>query len=223
LYAKIDTLKDTYKDKGQRKRLVETLSAKGINDQKVLDALLEVPRHFFFPDAFQSKAYDDAAFPIEGGQTISQPFTVAFQTQLLQLKPGSKVLEIGTGSGYQAAVLSALGAEVYSIERVESLFRKAAEKLTQFGYKVNVFWGDGTIGLPSKAPFDAILVTAAAPDLAEHLKEQLRVGGKLVLPVGDLSFQKMVLIERLVDNKYRRTEHGDFKFVPLIGKYGWSS
>lgn len=223
MYAKIYTLEDSYKYKGQRKRLVESLQSKGITDERVIQAMLEVPRHFFFPEAFWSKAYDDAAFPIEGGQTISQPFTVAFQTQLLAVKPGDRVLEIGTGSGYQAAVLSAMGAEVYSIERVEELFRSSATKLQESGYRVNVFLGDGTVGLPSKGPFDGIIVTAAAPDLAEHLKVQLNTGGRLVLPVGDQSFQKMVLIERLVDNKYRRTEHGDFKFVPLIGKYGWTN
>lgn len=223
MYSKTYTLNDSYKYKGQRKRLVESLKAKGIGDERVLKAMLDVPRHFFFPEAFWSKAYDDAAFPIEGGQTISQPFTVAFQTQLLAVQPGHRILEIGTGSGYQAAVLSALGAEVFTIERVEELFRTAAGRLKESGYPVNAFWGDGTVGLPSKAPFNGILVTAAAPDLAEHLKEQLKEGGRLVLPVGDQSFQKMVLIERLVDNKYRRTEHGDFKFVPLIGKYGWTN
>lgn len=185
--------------------------------------MLEVPRHFFFPGAFQEKAYDDAAFPIEEGQTISQPFTVAFQTELLNVQPGAKILEIGTGSGYQAAVLNSMGAEVHTIERMEKLYRNCVDLFRKLNLPIRVYWGDGSVGLESQGPFDAILVTAAAPELAEHLKEQLKPGGRLVLPVGDQDFQKMVLIERDVDNIYRRTEHGEFKFVPLIGKHGWNS
>lgn len=184
---------------------------------------MEVPRHYFFPKAFQDKAYDDAAFPIEEGQTISQPFTVAFQTELLAVKPGAKILEIGSGSGYQAAILHQMGANVYTIERMEKLYRNCVELFRELGMGIHLFWGDGSLGLESQAPFDGILVTAAAPDLAEHLKIQLKPGGRLVAPIGDRNFQKMVLIERDVDNIYRRTEHGDFKFVPLIGKHGWKS
>lgn len=214
---------DSFKQQGRRKRLVKELEDKGIKDSYVIDSLLRVPRHFFFPKAFEDRAYDDSAFPIDAGQTISQPYTVAFQTQLLELQQGSKVLEIGTGSGYQAAILHEMGVEVHSVERIEELYRKAVELFREMKMDIHCYWGDGSLGLSSKGPYDGIIVTAAAPDLAENLKLQLKVGGKLVLPVGDQHIQKMVLIERLVDNKYRRTEHGDFKFVPLIGKNGWNT
>jgi protein-L-isoaspartate(D-aspartate) O-methyltransferase len=223
LYAKKYTLIDTFKQKGKRKRLVELLQSKGITDQNVLQAMKDLPRHFFFPDAFVERAYDDAAFPIEEGQTISQPYTVAFQTSLLQLKPGDKVLEIGTGSGYQAGILAKMGMEVHSVERIEALYRSAMDIFAKLDLKIHCYWGDGSLGLSSRGPYDAIIVTAAAPDLAENLKVQLKEGGRLVLPVGDQSIQKMVLIEKLVENKYRRTEHGQFKFVPLLGKHGWKT
>jgi len=214
---------DTFKQKGRRKRLVNTLESKGIKDPRVLKAFLEVPRHFFFPKAFEDRAYDDAAFPIEAGQTISQPYTVAYQTELLNLFEGAKVLEIGTGSGYQAAILNQMGVEVHSVERIEELYRSNVELFAELGLDIHCYWGDGSLGLASKGPYDGIIVTAAAPELAENLKLQLKEGGRLVLPVGDLHIQKMVLIERLVDNKYRRSEHGEFKFVPLIGKNGWNT
>ncbi|MCB9261421.1 MAG: protein-L-isoaspartate(D-aspartate) O-methyltransferase [Flavobacteriales bacterium] len=214
-------MQDTYKNKGRRKRLVELLRKKGISDENVLNAIGEVPRHYFFPADFEDEAYEDKAFPIGQGQTISQPYTVAFQTQLLQLKPGSKVLEIGTGSGYQAAILAQMGVEVFTIERIEALYRKTIELFEKLKLPIHCFWGDGSVGLKHSAPFDGIVVTAGANDLAEHLKEQLAIGGNLVLPLGSLEIQKMVLITRLVENKYERTEHGEFKFVPLLGKHGW--
>lgn len=185
--------------------------------------MMAVPRHFFFPRDFADEAYEDKAFPIGEGQTISQPYTVAFQTELLQVKPGDRILEIGTGSGYQAAILSRLGAEVHTIERIESLFRKTTSLLQDLGYPAACYLGDGSKGLPAKSPFKGIVVTAGAGALAEGLKEQLAVGGRLVIPVGDRHIQKMVLIERLVENNYQRSEHGDFRFVPLVGKHGWSS
>ncbi|MCB0734415.1 MAG: protein-L-isoaspartate(D-aspartate) O-methyltransferase [Flavobacteriales bacterium] len=216
-------MEDGYKHKGRRKRLVEDLRQKGISNPAVLAALMDVPRHFFFPTDFEDEAYEDKAFPIESGQTISQPFTVAFQTQLLDVKRGDKVLEVGTGSGYQGAILSAMGAELYTIERMDELFRKAVQRFKRFGYKAHCFLGDGSQGLPQHAPFDHIIVTAAATELAENLKHQLTEGGNLVIPVGDRHIQKMVLITRLVENKYQRSEHGEFKFVPLVGKHGWKS
>lgn len=213
-------MEDSYKHKGRRERLVASLKSKSITDQRVLDAMVAVPRHFFFPPDFIEVAYEDQAFPIEAGQTISQPFTVAFQSQLLEIQPGQKVLEIGTGSGYQAAVLSAMGAEVYTVERIEELYRQTVEIFRLLKLPVHCFLGDGSMGLPVHAPFDAIIVTAAAGKLAEDLREQLGVGGRLVVPVGNHDIQKMVLIRRLVENNYQRTEHGNFKFVPLVGKHG---
>lgn len=202
---------------------MQELKNKGITDTAVLDAILAVPRHYFFPRDFWDEAYEDKAFPIGSGQTISQPYTVAVQTQLLHLKPGARVLEIGTGSGYQAAILAHMGAEVFTIERVEELYRKTTALFAKLKLPVSCFLGDGSIGLPGKAPFDGIVVTAGGNSLAEQLKEQLKVGGRLVVPSGTRDIQKMVLIERLVENNYKRTEHGDFKFVPLLGKYGWKT
>ncbi len=216
-------MEDSFKHKGRRKRLVEYLKEKGISNEKVLDALLEVPRHFFFPKDFWDDAYEDKAFPIGSGQTISQPYTVAFQTQLLSPKPGDIVLEIGTGSGYQAAILSAMGVKVYTVERVEELFRSTTALFKKLKLPVHCFLGDGSQGLPSKGPFNGIVVTAGGNDLAEQLKEQLVIGGRLVVPMGNRSIQKMVLIQKHVENNYERTEHGDFKFVPLLGKYGWKT
>lgn len=216
-------MEDSFKYKGRRKRLVQDLKNKGITDESVLDAMLNVPRHFFFPKDFWDEAYEDKAFPIGSGQTISQPYTVAFQTQLLQVKPGDTVLEIGTGSGYQAAILAHLGVHVFTIERVEELFRKTTELFKKLQLPVHCFLGDGSVGLASRGPFDGIVVTAGGNSLAEQLKSQLKLGGRLVLPLGDRSIQKMVLISKVVENKYERTEHGEFKFVPLLGKYGWEN
>lgn len=216
-------MEDSFKFQGLRKRLVQELKDKGINAPAVLQALLDVPRHLFFPSDFISKAYEDSAFPIEEGQTISQPFTVAYQTQLLDVKPGMKVLEIGTGSGYQAAVLCAMGANVVTIERHEHLYRTASKRLADLGYHARVIWGDGSAGAPKYAPYDRIIITAGVPNKGTILGEQLKEGGKLVAPIGDREFQRMMLMERLVENKFSTSYHGDFKFVPLVGKYGWKS
>jgi protein-L-isoaspartate(D-aspartate) O-methyltransferase len=214
-------LEESYKYKGLRKRLVENLKRKGIQSERVLSAIARVPRHLFFPKDFRDRAYEDIAFPISEGQTISQPFTVARQTELLRIQQGDRVLEIGTGSGYQAAILASLGAEVHSVERIEGLFRSSSELLRKLKYPVHCYWGDGSKGLPSKAPFKGIIVTAAAPHLAENLREQLEIGGRLVIPIGNSQIQKMVLLEKTVENKYKRSEHGDFSFVPLLGANGW--
>ncbi len=216
-------MEDSFKHKGMRKRLVEALKNKGIRDEKVLEAIGLVPRHYFFPKDFWDNAYDDKAFPIGSGQTISQPYTVACQTQLLNIQPGDVILEIGTGSGYQAAILAQLGATVFTIERIEALFKSTSQLFSKLKVPIHCFLGDGTIGLPSKGPFDGIVVTAGGNSLAEQLKVQLKPGGKLVVPMGDRSIQKMVLIKKVVENKYERTEHGEFKFVPLLGKYGWET
>ncbi len=213
-------MEDSYKQKGRRRRLMQELESKGITDKNVLSAILETPRHFFFPSDFIDEAYEDKAFPIGAGQTISQPYTVAFQSQLLNIHRGAKVLEIGTGSGYQAAILAAMGAQVYTVERMEELYRSTIELFKLLKLPIHCFLGDGSKGLTQYQPFDAIIVTAAGGKLAENLREQLKEGGRLVLPVGNLDIQKMVLIERLVENNYQRSEHGEFKFVPLVGKHG---
>lgn len=214
---------DDYKQKGRRNRLVETLRQKGIEDPLVIEALKTVPRHYFFPKDFEDRAYEDVAFPISAGQTISQPYTVAYQSQALQIKSGMKVLEIGTGSGYQAAILAAMGAEVYSIERIEKLYRTAAKVLSSIGLKVHCFWGDGSLGLPKKGPFDRIVVTAAAPEKIDELKHQLAPNGIMVAPIGGRDLQKMVRIYRDVENNFHRTDLDHFKFVPLLGANGWNS
>ncbi len=216
-------MEDSFKHKGRRKRLMQELKNKGITDEHVLDAILNVPRHFFFPKDFWDEAYEDKAFPIGSGQTISQPYTVACQTQLLGVCKGDAILEVGTGSGYQAAILAYMGAQVFTIERVEELFKRTTQLFSRLRLPVTCYLGDGSIGLPSKAPFDGIVVTAGGNSLAEQLKEQLKVGGRLVLPTGNRSIQKMVLITRAVENNYKRSEHGEFKFVPLLGKYGWET
>ena len=215
-------LQDTYKLKGQRAQLVKELKKLGISSPKVLKAIEAVPRHFFFPKDFLDKAYENIAFPIGKGQTISQPFTVAMQTQLLDIQPGDKVLEIGTGSGYQSAVLKVMGAQVYSIETVEALHKRAKVLFTKLGLDIATIYGDGSKGLAELAPFDKIIMTAAAPNLMESLTSQLKVKGKLVAPVGSLAVQNMILVTRNGDNEYTKTSHGKFNFVPLIGTHGWS-
>ncbi len=219
--AKASAVKDTYKHKGLRKRLVEELIRKGIRDEKILQAILHVPRHFFFEPEFLDFAYEDKPYPIADGQTISQPYTVAFQTELLELKPGMKVLEIGTGSGYQAAVLAELGAEVYSIERKKNLFHKAEHVLNTAGYRVELLYQDGSNGWPAHAPYDRILVTAGAPSLPQALLKQLKPGGMLVIPVGNQEIQRMVRVIKREDGSITEEDHGDFRFVPLIGNEGW--
>lgn len=216
-------MEDTYKHKGQRKQLVKKLEEKGIHDMNVLKAIEKVPRHFFFEKAFEEHAYQDKAFPIGEGQTISQPYTVAFQTVLLDIKPGYKVLEIGTGSGYQCCVLMELGAKVYTIEVNKNLYSRTSRDLPSMGYKANFFLGDGTLGLPAHAPFDRIIVTAGAPFIPQKLLSQLNVGGVLVIPVGNEESQKMMRIEKTGENQFEKEEFGVFRFVPLTGKEGWKT
>ncbi|MFY0642892.1 MAG: protein-L-isoaspartate(D-aspartate) O-methyltransferase [Bacteroidia bacterium] len=214
-------LQDSYKHKGQRNQLVRELKSQGIHSEKVLKAIAHLPRHFFFPADFEDKAYENIAFPIDGGQTISQPYTVAFQTQLLDIEQGDKVLEIGTGSGYQAAVLHILGAEVHSVETVQLLHEQSKALFSKLGLKIHTYCKDGSEGLASQAPFDKIILTAAAPTISKLLTEQLKVNGKLVAPVGNMDVQKMILIKRTGENEYDKSEHGTFTFVPLTGTYGW--
>ena len=209
-------MNDTYKHKGLRLKLIQELSQKGITDEDVLNAMCKVPRHLFMESGFITFAYRDQAFPIGSGQTISQPYTVAFQTQLLQVKKLDKVLEIGTGSGYQTAVLLEMGASIYTIERQRDLFLSAQNILNSLGYKPHMFFGDGYEGQPAFAPFDKILVTAAAPEIPEKLLQQLKPGGKLVIPVGESQSQRMILIEKTGIDSYKKTEHGAFVFVPML-------
>lgn len=210
-------MKDTYKHKGLRQQLVDTIRNKGIMDEKVLDAIGRVPRHFFMDSGFIDHAYQDKPFPIAADQTISQPYTVAFQTELLQVKKGDKILEIGTGSGYQAAVLIELGAKLYSIERQQELFKKTSKFLPTIGYRAKkLIFGDGYIGLDEEAPFDGIIVTAGAPFVPKPLLNQLKIGGRLVIPVGE-DTQTMTLFIRKGEKEFEKHEHGSFRFVPLLG------
>lgn len=196
--------------------LVEEIRKKGITDETVLEAIGRVPRHAFMDSGFINFSYKDSAFPIGAGQTISQPYTVAFQTQLLEVKSHEKVLEIGTGSGYQAAVLFELGANVYTIERQRSLFVKSQQLLHHLGYKMHFFYGDGYLGLPAYAPFDKILVTAGATEVPETLVQQLKVGGRMVIPVGSNDMQEMILVVRKSETETEVTRHGAFMFVPFL-------
>ncbi len=214
-------LEDTYLHKGKRRALVAELRVKGIKSEKVLEALNKLPRHFFFDTALISHAYEDKAFPIGEGQTISQPYTVAFQTELLDVQAGDKILEIGTGSGYQGSILHLLGAEVYTIEYQKKLFEGTQRFLGRLGVEMNLFYGDGTGGLPAHAPYDKIIVTAGAPVVPEALIQQLKVGGILVIPVGDRKRQAMVKITKISSKDTLREEFEGFAFVPLLGKDGW--
>jgi len=207
---------DSYKHQGLRKQLVEIIRQKGIYDNTVLSAIGNVPRHFFFESSFLKYAYEDKAFPIGAGQTISQPYTVAFQSQLLMLSKGQKVLEVGTGSGYQACILAEIGAKVFSIERQKSLYQKAIQFLPSLGYRIKLFYGDGYKGLPAYAPFDRIIVTAGAPIIPDALIEQLKPGGIMVIPVGGDEVQEMTTITRISENEFVKREHGKFRFVPLL-------
>jgi len=209
-------MEDTYRHKGLRKKLVEEIRSKGIHDELILQAISKVPRHFFMDSSFINFSYKDKAFPIGSGQTISQPYTVAFQTMLLQVKPNDKILEIGTGSGYQAAILMELGARVFTIERQRELFLKTQMLLPKMGYNPNFFFGDGNLGLPTYSPFDKILITAGTTEIPLVLTRQLRIGGRLVLPVGSRSTQTMVVVERTGEESFTKTEHGSFIFVPLL-------
>jgi len=209
-------LKDTFKHQGLRKQLVATLTTKGINNTAVLEAIGSIPRHLFIDSSFLEHAYQDKAFPIAASQTISQPYTVAFQSELLQVKPDHKILEIGTGSGYQTAVLCLLGAQVYSIERQLELFKKTSQFLPKIGYVAKrLIFGDGYKGLKEEAPFDSIIVTAGAPFVPKALLSQLKVGGRLVIPVGD-DDQIMTLYIRKGTKEFEKHELGNFKFVPLL-------
>ncbi len=209
-------MQDDFLYKGLRKKLRDQLERKGISDPGVLDAINEVPRHRFMDSSFIKFSYSDQAFPIGNQQTISQPYTVAFQTQLLDVKPLQKVLEIGTGSGYQAAVLSEMGAKVFTIERHRELFLNARALLTELGYSIEFFYGDGYKGVPSYAPFDRILITAGAPEIPEVLLKQLKVGGIMVVPLGGSEGQKMLKIFKKGEQEYERSEHGSFIFVPML-------
>jgi protein-L-isoaspartate(D-aspartate) O-methyltransferase len=207
---------DTYKHKGQRLKLVEELVSLGITDQKVLQVMAKVPRHLFMDPGYDKLAYQNKAYGIGAGQTISQPYTVAFQTQLLGIEKGDKVLEIGTGSGYQTAVLLELGAKVYTIERQKELFIKSQALLNKLGYQPYFFYGDGYKGKASYGPFDKIIVTAGAPYIPEPLQNQLVIGGMLVIPVGDSESQTMYSIVRLSETEFKKKEFGQFLFVPML-------
>ena len=211
---------DDYRHRGLRNKLVKILQKKGISDPRVLAAIGKVPRHLFFDNALLEHAYQDKAFPIGEGQTISQPYTVAFQTEKLEIRPGDRVLEIGTGSGYQACILLELGAKVYTIEYNRKLYDTTRAFLPMMGYKPFFFYGDGSKGLPSKAPFDKIIVTAGAPIIPSALTDQLADGGILVIPVGNRDKQKMMRIRRKGD-KLLNEAFDNFAFVPLLGEEGW--
>jgi protein-L-isoaspartate(D-aspartate) O-methyltransferase len=215
-------LEDSYKQRGLRNKLVKKLRLKGIKSEAVLTAIGKVPRHVFFDDALLAHAYEDKAFPIGEGQTISQPYTVAFQTEKLDIKSGEKVLEIGTGSGYQAAVLLEIGAKVYTIEFNKKLHEKTKTFLPQLGYSPYFFFGDGSKGIPAKAPFDKIIVTAGAPVIPSALTDQLSENGILIIPVGDRETQKMLKITKK-NGKLLQEEFNQFAFVPLLGESGWDS
>jgi protein-L-isoaspartate(D-aspartate) O-methyltransferase len=207
---------DTFEAKGKRKKLVAELRQKGISDEEVLRAIDTVPRHLFMDPAFLIHAYVDKAFPIQSGQTISQPYTVAVQTSLLRVKKRDKILEIGTGSGYQAAILAEMGAKVYTIERFRELFVKAQQTMTSLGYSADFFFGDGYDGKPQYGPFDGIIITAAAPEIPQALLQQLKTGGRLVVPVGTSGSQVMTVVERTDSDNFEHSEHGNFIFVPML-------
>ncbi|GAA3979988.1 protein-L-isoaspartate(D-aspartate) O-methyltransferase [Pedobacter ginsengiterrae] len=212
---------DNYRERGARKKLVELLASRGIEDQNVLKAIGKVPRHFFFDETFWNQAYKDIAFPIGDGQTISQPYTVAYQSELLHIKKGDKVLEIGTGSGYQTCILMELGAKVFTIERQENIYNRTIQVLPGMGYKPHFYCGDGSKGIAEQAPYDKIIVTAGAPLVPEILLKQLKVGGILVIPVGDEHTQKMVTVLRISDTDYEKIVLDTFRFVPLVGDQAW--
>lgn len=212
---------DNYRERGARKKLVEHLRSRGITDESVLKAIGKIPRHFFFDETFWNQAYKDIAFPIGDGQTISQPYTVAYQTELLHIKPGDKVLEIGTGSGYQTCVLMELGANVFTIERQENIYKHTIKVLPGMGYNANFFFGDGSMGIPAHAPYNKIIVTAGAPFVPEVLLKQLKVGGILVIPVGNEQSQTMVTVIRISETEFEKIELDQFRFVPLVGDQAW--
>ena len=212
---------DNYRERGARKQLVEILKKKGIEDEHVLQAIGKVPRHYFFDETFWNQAYKDIAFPIGEGQTISQPYTVAYQTELLHINKGDKVLEIGTGCGYQTCVLLEVGAKVYTIERQEKLFERTRVVLPHVGYKAHFFLGDGSKGIEKHGPYAKIIVTAGAPTVPDVLLRQLKIGGLLVIPVGDANEQKMVTVLRVGENDFEKVVLDTFRFVPLVGDKAW--
>lgn len=213
---------DNYRERGSRKKLVKILrDERKIEDENVLRAIETVPRHFFFDETFWHQAYKDIAFPIGDGQTISQPYTVAYQTQLLHVKPGDKVLEIGTGSGYQTCILLELQAKVYTIERQEKLYERSKLFLSKMNYNAHFFLGDGSQGIPEHAPYDKIIVTAGAPFVPQTLLKQLKLGGICVIPVGDEKSQKMITVLRVSENDFEKIEFDTFRFVPLVGDQAW--
>ena len=209
-------MQDSFKHKGLRNKLVLDLKTKGIKDDSVLEAIKSVPRHLFMDSGFLDHAYQDKAFPIASGQTISQPFTVAFQTELLNVKKDHKILEIGTGSGYQAAILCHMGAKVYTIERIKELFRKTSVFLPSINYRPKkMIYGDGYLGYSEEAPYDSIIVTAGASEIPEKLINQLKIGGRMVIPVGE-EVQKMKLVTKLSESDFETKIFGDFQFVPML-------
>lgn len=211
------TYEDTYRHKGLRMKLVDQLKQKGISDDRLLDALLHVPRHYFMDPGFDKVAYEDRAFPIAEGQTISQPYTVAYQTQLLEVKPYEKVLEIGTGSGYQSVILGEMEAQVYTIERQKKLFEEHRNFILREKYpNIKYFYGDGYEGLPTYAPFDKVIVTAAAPFIPPKLVDQLKTGGKMVIPVGEGNVQRMMRLIKLKDGSLLEEVYDNFSFVPMV-------
>jgi protein-L-isoaspartate(D-aspartate) O-methyltransferase len=210
-------MNDSYRHKGLRRQLIDEIRVKGIKDERVLDAMSILPRHFFLEKAFEEHAYADKAFPIGNDQTISQPYTVAYMTSLLDIEKGDKVLEIGTGSGYQAAILATLGARVYTVERQEELYKRTKELLKKLNFNtLRCYFGDGSIGLSDYAPYDKIIVTAGAPIIPDALKEQLAINGVLVIPVGENDGQRMHYIKRISDNEYESKALDKFRFVPFL-------
>lgn len=208
---------DSFRHKGMRKKLVDTIKQKGIADSRILDAVGTIPRHLFLDSSFLEFAYEDKPFPIGSGQTISQPYTVAFQTELLEIKPGEKVLEIGTGSGYQATILAELGVKVFTIERQKKLYLKTKSFLPSIGFRqIKCFYGDGYKGIPAFAPYDKIIITAAAPSIPQALTDQLKPGGLLVIPLGPGDVQTMLRIRKEEDGSLKQEKHGAFRFVPLL-------
>ncbi len=213
---KTDLTEDSFEAKGKRKKLVDEIRKKGISDEEVLRAIGAVPRHVFMDPAFLNHAYIDKAFPITSGQTISQPYTVAVQTSLLQVKKRDKILEIGTGSGYQAAILAEMGAKVYTIERFRELYLRAQTTLSALGYSADFFYGDGYEGKAQYGPYDGIIITAAASEIPDTLLKQLKTGGRLVVPLGDGGTQVMTLVQRTGENTFDYSSHGYFVFVPML-------
>lgn len=206
---------DSFRDKGLRKQMVEDLRLKGISDERLLDVMQEVPRHYFVPDSLYEHAYADMALPIACKQTISQPYTVAIQTQLLEVKKNHRILEIGTGSGYQAFILKKLGAYVYTIERQKLIFDETKRLFDQLGVNIATKYGDGHAGWNEFAPFDSIIITCGALEVPQNLCSQLKIGGRLVMPIGE-GVQTMTRIVRVSENEYERSTHGIFRFVPML-------